>query len=66
MIEGDQRGKMCKVENKVEVIGDMKQKLEEDIVVTEKQLSELRMVTQKDSEMELGKARRLGLEVRRI
>eukprot|EP00092_Neocalanus_flemingeri_P006033 GFUD01006501.1.p1 GENE.GFUD01006501.1~~GFUD01006501.1.p1 ORF type:complete len:289 (+),score=64.93 GFUD01006501.1:59-925(+) len=54
---------MCKVDNKVGAEdGDMKQKLEDDILVTEKQLAELRMVTNKETEMDLGKARRLGLE----
>ena len=58
---------MCKLENTVNVdVGAMKQQLEDDIFVTEKQLAELRMVTNMNTGVELGKARRLGLEVRNI
>ena len=58
---------MCKVENKENTnLSDMKHKLEDDIVVTEKHLAELRMATDKKTEVEMGKTRRLGLEVWRI
>eukprot|EP00092_Neocalanus_flemingeri_P080075 GFUD01099849.1.p1 GENE.GFUD01099849.1~~GFUD01099849.1.p1 ORF type:complete len:136 (-),score=24.78 GFUD01099849.1:362-769(-) len=49
---------MCKAE-----IGDKKHKLDSDIVLVERQLEDLRTVRNTDMEVELGKARMLGLEV---
>ena len=54
---------MRKADNKEKSLSDMKQKLENNILVTEKHLAELRMATDKKLEIEMGKTRRLGLEV---
>ena len=54
---------MRKKDNKEKSLSDIKQKLENNILVTEKHLAELRMATDKKLEIEMGKTRRLGLEV---
>ena len=54
---------MRKADNKEKSLSDMKQKLENNILMTEKHLAELRMATDKKLEIEMGKTRRLGLEV---
>ena len=54
---------MREADNKDKSLRDMKQKLENNILITEKHLAELRMATDKKLEIEMGKTRRLGLEV---
>lgn len=54
---------MWEADNKDKSLRDMKQKLENNILMTEKNLAELRMATDKILEIEMGKTRRLGLEV---
>ena len=54
---------MWEADNKDKSLRDMKQKLENNILMTEKHLAELRMATDKKLEIEMGKTRRLGLEV---
>lgn len=54
---------MRKAYNEEKFLSDMKQKLENNILKTEKNLSELRMATDKKLEIEMGKTRKLGLEV---
>ena len=54
---------MRKADDKENSLSEMKEKLENNILVTEKHLAELRMATDKKLEIEMGKTRRLGLEV---
>jgi hypothetical protein len=54
---------MRKADDKEKSLSDMKQKLENNILLTEKHLAELRMATDKKLEIEMGQTMRLGLEV---